>query len=203
MTQTLEVAPVVESLKTRAQNLLAGRDILCFSHDWSGDPLSKTHLMRLLAKRNRILWVNSIGYRTPNVSKADIGRAFRKLSAAARPLVCVVPNIYVLHPLAIPAYGRPAIRTLNRQLLKYQVRRAMRRLGFTRAINWVFNPAAAIIAGNLGEEKIIYHCVDEYSAFTGVDPTALRRLEEQLIRQAHLVIVSAEPLYASRARLNP
>jgi predicted ABC-type ATPase len=24
--------------------------MLCFSHDWSGDPLSKTHLMRLLAR---------------------------------------------------------------------------------------------------------------------------------------------------------
>ena len=50
---------------------LRGRDILCFSHDWNGDPLSKTHLMRLLARDNRILWVNSIGYRTPTASKAD------------------------------------------------------------------------------------------------------------------------------------
>ena len=30
-------------------------DILCFSHDWTGDPLSKTHLMRVLSKDNRIL----------------------------------------------------------------------------------------------------------------------------------------------------
>ena len=34
-----------ESLKT---GTLRGRDILCFSHDWTGDPLSKTHLMRVL-----------------------------------------------------------------------------------------------------------------------------------------------------------
>ena len=26
-------------------DLLRGRDMLCFSHDWNGDPLSKTHLM--------------------------------------------------------------------------------------------------------------------------------------------------------------
>ena len=36
-------------------NTLRGRDMLCFSHDWNGDPLSKTHLMRLLARDTRIL----------------------------------------------------------------------------------------------------------------------------------------------------
>src|SRR5215472_9563929 len=115
--------------------------MLCFSHDWSGDPLSKTHLMRLLARDNRVLWVNSIGYRAPSVSKADMGRVFRKLRAAIRPISEPEPNIFVLNPLAIPAYGRPAIRQLNRQILRVQVRRAMRRLGFRKPINWIFNPA--------------------------------------------------------------
>ena len=44
----------------------------------------------------------------------------------------------------------------------------MRKLGFRRPINWVFNPAAGVIAGALGEEKVIYYCVDEYTAFSGV-----------------------------------
>jgi glycosyltransferase involved in cell wall biosynthesis len=70
-----------QSLKRRAESI-AGRDLLCFSHDWTGDPLSKTHLMRLMARDSRVLWVNSIGYRTPSlVSKSDMGRAFRKLAA--------------------------------------------------------------------------------------------------------------------------
>src|SRR5262249_19082195 len=130
-------------------NALRDRDILCFSHDWSGDPLSKTHLMRLLARKNRILWVNSIGYRTPSATKADLGRAIRKLGAAATSLREVEPNIFVLNPLAIPAYGQPAIRAVNRRLLRWQVRRAMRSLGFRRPINWIFNPAAAVITGEL------------------------------------------------------
>src|SRR5258706_11483778 len=89
---------------------LRGRDMLCFSHDWTGDPLSKTHLMRLLARENRILWVNSIGNRTPTVSKADISRLFKKLWwAATKPLEEVEPNLFVLNPLAIPAYSRPLI----------------------------------------------------------------------------------------------
>src|SRR4029077_13500154 len=86
---------------------LRERDMLCFSHDWNGDPLSKTHLMRLLARDNRVLWVNSIGYRTPTASARDLTRAIRKLRAAATPLQEPEPNLYVLSPLAIPAYEDP------------------------------------------------------------------------------------------------
>src|SRR6184192_1192142 len=95
------------------KDVLRGRDILCFSHDWTGDPLSKTHLMRLLAKRNRVLWVNSIGYRTPSVNRSDLSRIFKKLSAAMSPITEVEPNLFVLNPLVIPAYGSQWIRTAN------------------------------------------------------------------------------------------
>jgi len=139
---------------------LRGRDMLCFSHDWTGDPLSKTHLMRLFARENRVLWVNSIGYRAPSVSGRDLRRIVQKLRAAATPVREVEPNLFVLSPLVIPAYGIPAVRRLNRELLRFQVLRAMRKLGFSRTINWVFNPAASLIAGALGEETLVYYCVD-------------------------------------------
>lgn len=189
--------------ETERSEQLRGRDILCFSHDWSGDPLSKTHLMRLLARDNRVLWVNSIGYRTPTASKADITRAFKKLAAAASPLNEPEPNIFVLNPLAIPAYGSRAIRAFNRSFLRFQVLRAMRKLEFRRPLNWVFNPAASVIAGALGEEMLVYYCVDEYTAFSGVSSRSLAELEEQLLVRADLVIVSADLLYKSKAPLNP
>lgn len=182
---------------------LVGRDILCFSHDWTGDPLSKTHLMRLLAKRNRVLWINSIGYRTPSVNKADLGRAWKKLWASRQPVREVEKNIFVLNPLAVPAYGLKLARTINQFWLRFQVKRAMRRLGFKNPINWVFNPAAAVIAGKLGEELLIYQCVDEYSAFSGVQAQAILNLEEELLRKADLTIVSADLLLQSKRKINP
>jgi len=179
---------------------IVGRDILCFSHDWTGDPLSKTHLMRLLARDNRVLWVNSIGYRTPSVNRADLGRAWKKLMAARQPLREVEPNLFVLNPLAVPAYGLRIARLANRWWLQSQVKRAMRRLSFQRPINWVFNPAAAVIAGTLGEELLVYQCVDEYSAFSGVTTQAILDLEERLLREADLVLVSAERLLQSKSK---
>jgi glycosyltransferase involved in cell wall biosynthesis len=200
---TIQNVAIKKAPATVAADPLRGRDMLCFSHDWNGDPLSKTHLMRLMARDNRVLWVNSIGYRTPTASKADLSRAFWKLAAAASPLREVERNIYTLNPLAIPAYGNSSVRAFNRGFLRWQVKRAMRRLKFKNVINWVFNPAASVIAGELGEETVIYYCVDEYTAFTGVDSNALAELERRLMRRSDLVIVSSDELYQSKAPFNP
>ncbi len=122
--------------------------------------------------------------------------------AAFEPVREVERNIFVLNPLAIPAYGQASIREFNRGLLRWQVKRAMRRLGFSRPVNFIFNPPAALIAGALGEDKLIYYCVDEHLAFTGVAADSLARMEERLCRMADLVIVTAERLYESKARFN-
>jgi glycosyltransferase involved in cell wall biosynthesis len=183
--------------------ILHGRDILCFSHDWTGDPLSKTHLMRLLARENRVLWVNSIGYRRPSATARDFRRAFSKVVAATRPLYEAEPNIFVVSPLVVPAYGNPIIRAFNRRFLRFQVKRAMSRLRFQKSLNWVFNPAAAPIAGTLGEDRVIYYCVDEYSAFAGVSSESMVDMERQLIRKADLVVLSADRLYQAKGSQNP
>lgn len=200
MTHAAMTSPAAAAANPR--DVLRGRDILCFSHDWNGDPLSKTHLMRILARENRILWVNSIGYRTPTVSKADMSRLFKKLAAATVKLREVEPNIHVLNPLALPLHGKAA-QAFNRRFLRFQIGRAMHKLGFRRPMSWIFNPAAAVIAGTLSEDCIIYYCVDEYSAFTGVASQSLLNLERQLLDKSDLVIVSAEELHKSKAPLNP
>lgn len=180
---------------------LRGRDIVCFSHDWTGDPLSKTHLMRVLSRENHILWVNALPNRMPTAASKDISRIAKKLRSFAEPVREVEPNIFVLNPLVIPAYGSEAIVVLNRKLLIRQIRRAMRRLGFENVVNMVFNPAAGLVAGHLGENELIYYCVDEYTAFTGV-AAGLKEIEEDLFRRADVVVVSAEKLLESKREFN-
>ncbi len=180
---------------------LRGRDILCFSHDWTGDPLSKTHLMRVLSKENRILWINAIANRMPTTSSKDLSRIYKKLKAFTEPIREVEPNIFILNPLAIPAYGNATIVSLNQRSLVRQVKKAMRKLGFSDVVNMVFNPAAGMIAGKLDEAELIYYCVDEYTAFTG--SSALKEIEEDLFRRSDVVVVSAEKLYESKKQFNP
>jgi glycosyltransferase involved in cell wall biosynthesis len=187
--------------QTRNEGVLRGRDILCFSHDWTGDPLSKTHLMRVLSRENRILWINAIANRMPTTSSKDVSRIFKKLKSFAEPVREVEPNIFVLNPLAIPAYGSRAVRKFNERFLLGQVKRAMRRLGFSSPVNMVFNPAAGLLAGKLGESELIYYCVDEYTAFTGA-AKGLKEIEEDLFRASDLVVVSAEKLFETKKHFN-
>ena len=181
---------------------LSGKDIVCFSNDWDGDPLSKTHIMRILARDNRVLWVNSLGHRAPRATRRDALRIVTKLRAAASGLREVAPHLHVLAPLYVPAYGTNAVRAANRMIVRFQVLRAMRQLGMRSPISWSFLPSAAPIAGTLGEEVVVYHVVDEFSAFT--DASAhVAELEEQLLRKADVVLAASEKLLASKSQLNP
>lgn len=180
---------------------MSGRDILCFSHDWTGDPLSKTHLMRVLSKDNRILWINAIANRMPTASSKDVSRIFKKLKSFTEPVREVEKNIFVLNPLAIPAYGTEAVRKFNQKFLLRQVKKAMRKLRFQNPVNMVFNPAAGLLAGKLDEDKLIYYCVDDYTEFTGASK-GLKEIEEELFRKSDVVIVSAEKLFDDKKKFN-
>ena len=201
MTTAILEEEKIEALQEKS-GVLRGRDILCFSHDWTGDPLSKTHLMRVLSRENRILWINAIANRMPTTSSKDISRIFKKLKSFTEPVREVEKNIFVLSPLAIPAYGTEAVRKFNEKFLVRQVKKAMKKLGFKNPLNMVFNPAAGLLAGKLGESELIYYCVDEYTAFTGASK-GLKEIEEDLFRKSDLVIVSAENLLESKKHFNP
>lgn len=184
----MEAVTVSKKSVGETDKTLRGRDIVCFSHDWSGDPLSKTHIVRVLSRENRVLWINAIANRMPTAAKKDINRIFKKLAAFTEPIREVEPNIFVLNPLAIPAYGNKAVRHFNQKFLLSQVRRAMKKLDFKSPINMVFNPAAGMVAGKLGEESLIYYCVDEYTAFTGAS-AGLKQIEDELFKTSDLIIV--------------
>ncbi len=182
---------------------LRGRDIVCFSNDWDGDPLSKTHLMRILAQENRILWVNSLGNRAPRPTARDARRMLKKAAGALLGVREVEKNIHVLSPLALPLFGSEIARTINRAALRLQILRAMRRLGFSRPIVWAFLPSAQWVAKSLAPVLLIYHCVDEFSAFSDAPSGAVAEVEGRLVKESDLVITSAERLFETRRAQNP
>jgi glycosyltransferase involved in cell wall biosynthesis len=183
--------------------MIEGRDIICFSNDWDGDPLSKKHIMQRLAKRNRVLWVNSIGNRNPTASVHDLKRIIKKLTDFARGSRQVQEGIHVFAPLAVPFHGSAIARKVNRRALRWSVKRACRKLGFRNPITWTFVPATGEVAGSLDESTVIYHCVDEFSEFTGTDKTAILELERRLMEKSDYVIVSSDLLYKNKRSHNP
>ncbi|HVH68742.1 MAG TPA: glycosyltransferase [Gemmatimonadales bacterium] len=183
--------------------MLEGHDIICFCNDWDGDPLSKKHIMLRLGQRNRILWVNSIGNRSPRATRGDLRRIAGKLWGFLRGCRQVAPNIYVFSPFVIPFHGRALARWFNRWFLGVSLRWTCRKLGFRDIITWTFFPSSGDVVGTLGERLIVYQCVDEYSEFSDADKHAIASLEQRLLKKADLVIVSSQKLYEWKRPYHP
>jgi glycosyltransferase involved in cell wall biosynthesis len=183
--------------------MVEGKEIICFANDWDGEPLSKKHIMKRLARRNRVLWVNSIGNRSPKVNRNDINRIFKKIRQCFNGVKQVEENLYVFSPVMIPFYHSKLLRKINQWILARMLRSKLKELGFKKPITWTFAPSSADVVGRLGETKVIYHCVDEFAAFSDAPQMAIQKMEETLLRKADLVIVSASTLQESKRKLNP
>src|SRR2546421_150522 len=175
--------------------MIEGEEIVCFAHDWGGDPTSKTHIMRLLAKKNRVLWVNSIAMRRPVASKSDARRLIAKFRRAFAGCAEIEPNIFVVNPLVLPLPGSSLVHRLNGQLLVRSLRRVFSKLSFRKPILWTFLPVVNRLIGRLGERLVVYHCVDKYAEFSGVPREAILEMERDVIGRADLVFTSAERLF--------
>lgn len=180
---------------------LEGRDIVCIgTADWATElPINQHQLMGRLAKSNRVLFVESLGLRRPQLASRDLRRIGRRLVRGLRG-ARQADGLHVLAPLVLPFHGSAAVRALNRRLLRAQVGRAARRLGMDSPILWAYAPQAEALQGVLDPSLVVYHCVDDVAAQKGVDAEGFRAAEERFAAGADLVLASA-PALAERMRL--
>jgi glycosyltransferase involved in cell wall biosynthesis len=179
---------------------LRGRDIVCVGFaDWDTELwTNQHHLMSRLASDNRVLFIESLGLRRPQLAGRDLARIWRRLRRGLeRPRE--VDGLQVLSPLVLPLHGSRIARAINRRLLPALVRRAARRLGFHRPILWAYVPQAESLLAALDPQLVVYHCVDDIAVQSGIDAASFRAAEQRFARRADLVLASA-PALASRLR---
>jgi len=179
---------------------LQRRDIVCVGFaDWDTELwTNQHHLMSRLARENRVLFVESLGLRQPQLAGRDVKRILRRLRRGVAP-PRPVDGLHVLSPLVIPLHRFAAVRALNRRLLPFLVRRAARRLGLRRPILWAYVPQAEALLDALDPSLVVYHCVDDIAAQPGIDGASFRAAETRFAGRADLVLASA-PSLASRMR---
>ncbi len=179
---------------------LKGRDIVCVGFaDWDTELwTNQHHLMSRLARENRVLFVESLGLRRPQLAGRDLTRIARRLRSGLRP-ARAVDGLHVLSPLVLPLYRSRFARALNRLLLPALVRRAARRLGLRRPILWAYVPQAEVLIDALEPSLIVYHCVDDIAAHDRIDTASFRAAEARFAARADLVLASA-PALAERLR---
>src|SRR5947199_6508027 len=105
------------STATGTTSALRGRDIVCVGfNDWRSDVwTNQHHLMARLARDNRVLFVESLGLRRPQLAGRDLRRiARRALTGVRGPRVerdpaAVHGDVHVLSPPVIPLHGNRAV----------------------------------------------------------------------------------------------
>jgi glycosyltransferase involved in cell wall biosynthesis len=180
--------------------VLRGRDIVCVGFaDWDTELwTNQHHLMARLARDNRVLFVESLGLRQPQLAGRDLARIARRLRRGIAP-PRAVDGLHVLSPLVVPLHRSGLVRALNARLLPTLVRRAARRLGLRAPILWAYVPQAEVLIDALEPSLIVYHCVDDIAAHGRIDTASFRAAEERFAVRADLVLASA-PALAARLR---
>jgi glycosyltransferase involved in cell wall biosynthesis len=175
---------------------LRGRDIVCVGFaDWDAELwTNQHHLMARLAAENRILFIESLGLRRPQLAGRDVSRILRRLRKGLAGPRRSPEGLHVLSPLVIPLHSNALVRKLNARLLPALVRRAARRLGLQRPILWGYVPQAESLIEALDPSLVIYHCVDDVSAHARIDSASFRAAEERFAGRADLVMASAPEL---------
>jgi len=173
-------------------------------NDWDNEVwTNQHHLMARLARAgNRVLFVESLGLRRPQLGSGRdlrrIGRRLRRGLAGPR----ARDGVAVLSPLVLPLHSNAVVNRCNGVLLRAQVRRAVRGLRMSRPILWAYVPQAESLLTVLDPELVVYHCVDDIGAQKGIDAASFAAAEERFARRADLVLASAPPLAERMRRLS-
>ncbi len=167
--------------------------------DWDTELwTNQHHLMSRLARDNRVLFVESLGLRRPQLAGRDLARVWRRLRRGLAP-PRAVDGLHVLSPLVLPLHRSRLARALNARLLPALVRRAARRLGLREPILWAYVPQAEVLIEALDPSLVVYHCVDDIAVQERIDTASFRAAETRFAARADLVLASA-PALAERLR---
>ncbi|MCL4486889.1 MAG: glycosyltransferase [Chloroflexi bacterium] len=180
---------------------MTGETILILANaewDWP-NRINCHHIAARFARDNRVLFVDTIGGRTP--APREFKKIVRRLRRVASGVRQVEPGLTVLAPFVVPVYGSELIRRLNAELLAIQIRRALPKT--SRPILWVYLPSLVSLVGKFDEKLLVYHCIDEHAANPNVPAEQVRVWEEQLLRQADVVLASSSTLYEEKRAFNP
>ena len=184
---------------------LSGQSIICFAGEdwWYHHPHSKNHILKRLARNNRVLFVNSITMGLPSISSPDFFQKIRrKLGSYLRWLRKVPEGLWVMTPINVPVYGSTIGRALNRLLLVLQIRLVMLILNLRQPVVWVAIPTAADIVSSLGAKLLVYQVSDKYDCNedSALSRVIIRDMDRRLKQQAAVVMYSGRKLYEEAER---
>lgn len=173
--------------------------VVCFAAvDWwyHNRGHSECQIMKRLARRVPVLWVNSIGLRAPAPGKTELPlrRYARKIRSTLKGLRRDDSGMHVYSPLFLPRYSPRAIE-FNARILRAQVRFILRRLGARRPALWCTIPTAAPIAEKGPWRARVCNRCDDFGSFPEVNAAVIRPLEQRLLTASDITLFASRGLY--------
>lgn len=162
---------------------------------WDAMWKSRHQLMTRFAAELPVLYVEPpVSFRAVRSGRVGLRRLAR--DAITETVRTDRSNVVVMRSSAwYPISGSKWIAAATRRRWLRAVRRAAGAAGIEVPILWVSRPEMRFAVGRLGERLSIYHVVDEYAGYTGLDEDAARRLrlEESALLDAVDMAVAASP----------
>ena len=186
----------------------AKRDIvLLATADWD-HPFwtNKQHVASALADLgHRVLYIESVGLRSPRLEAQDLRRIGRRLRRGFLPPRRVASRIWVWSPLLMPAAHSGLKRLINQVVFVSLLECWRRWLGFRRDLFWTYNPLTALLLPlkPARYRQLVYHCVDDLTAQPCMPAALIARDEEALCRVSDQIFVTSPELLRTRSVFNP
>ena len=150
--------------------------------------------MSRLARSNRVLFVSP---------QMHVREVLRKPVRDVRSLRRVHENLFTyVPPRWLPYSDRPSLNRVFARLHIRAVRRIMRQLGMHRPILYIWHPFFADVIGHLDERAIVYHCYDEYAAFSVSDRARVAADELRVLHAADVVLAVSDGLCRLKSPAN-
>ena len=170
--------------------------LLVFSDDWGRHPSSCQHLVRHLLRDHKVLWVNTIGMRTPSFDLSTVRRGLEKAFhwfRRSKQATALPPKLQVVNPRMWPWFTSARDRSINRRLLLRSLTRLIEAQDApVTAITTI--PIVADLVGELRVQEWVYYCVDDFSVWPGLDQRTMLSMEADLIPKADRIIAVSETL---------
>lgn len=177
--------------------------IVYFANDWASENrTSSHHIAERLSRWRPLLYVESPGMRTPQVTGRDLRKIGRLLAVLFRRPAKIRDGLWRCTIPQLPFRRLPGIVALNRWFARHALRRALRLMRADEVMLWFAVPHPEFLVGHLGERMVVYYCIDDYAAHPGVDSERLRACDAELTRKADRVFVAPPALVAAKLAAN-
>jgi len=177
------------------------RTLVVFGEDWGKHPSSTQHLVKELSNNRKVVWINSIGLRKPDLSWRDIIRIVRKLITffGVQKKSClqqekIPPNFIVINPLVMPCANSWLSINLSRWMLARQLTKLSTKINIEKPIVWCSLPTAVDYLSIFDDSNSVYYCGDDFGSLAGVDHDVVLQKEKLLIHRVKFIFTASEAL---------